>query len=275
VVYNKVGDLRFPMTSAFSYPFPPFINYPPFLPFSIPILFIIILETNLELFLSLSLTIIFFPKSAQLPLSGRLLNATSAPTPVSPPSHSPTMVIAGVYLGSIMQPIIMLVIDSFSVILLVVPLYPLIRSIFKAISLSDIKSLIAFSTISQISYMFVAIHGASTLVSPFHIIIHALFKSLSFLFSGSPIHVQPNFQSIYKPKLRKLSKNNIMFILAGSVLIVPLSKEGIIHSSNCILSTAFVTMIAVLGGIFTMIYTLKIYLTVSRATESSLSFPLT
>ena len=89
MVYNKVGDLRFPMTSAFSYPFPPFINYPPFLPFSIPILFIIILETNLELFLSLSLTIIFFPKSAQLPLSGRLLNATSAPTPVSPPSHSP------------------------------------------------------------------------------------------------------------------------------------------------------------------------------------------
>jgi len=190
------------MTSAFSYPFPPFINYPPFLPFSIPILFIIYLSSvkNLELFLSLSLTIIFFPKSAQLPLSSRLLNATSAPTPVSPPSHSPTMVIAGVYLGSIMQPIIMLVIDSFSVILLVVPLYPLIRSIFKAISLSDIKSLIAFSTISQISYMFVAIHGASTLVSPFHIIIHALFKSLLFLLAGSLIHVQANFQSIYRMK---------------------------------------------------------------------------
>jgi len=107
----------------------------------------------------------------------------------------------------------MLVIDSFSVILLVVPLYPLIRSIFKAISLSDIKSLIAFSTISQISYMFVAIHGASTLVSPFHIIIHALFKSLSFLFSGSPIHVQPNFQSIYKPQLRKKNNINIIGIL--------------------------------------------------------------
>ena len=65
-----------------------------------------------RLFLSLSLTIIFFPKSAQLPLSSRLLNATSAPTPVSPPSHSPTTVIAGVYSGSIMQPIIMLVIDE-------------------------------------------------------------------------------------------------------------------------------------------------------------------
>ena len=59
-----------------------------------------------------------------------------------------------------------------------------------------------------------------------------------------------------------------MFILAASVLIVPLSKEGIIHSSNCILSPGFVNMIAVLGGIFTMIYTLKIYLTVSRASFS-------
>ena len=132
------------MTSAFSYPFLPFINYPPFLPFSSAILFImffLILFRDIEhvqlpmiiyapttLGISLSLTIIFFPKSAQLPLSSRLLNATSAPTPVSPPSHSPTTVIAGVYLGSIMQPIIMLVIDSFRlvvVILLVVPLYPL------------------------------------------------------------------------------------------------------------------------------------------------------
>ena len=85
---------------------------------------------------------------------------------------------------------------------------------------------------------------------------------MSFLLSGSPIHVQPNSQSIYKPKINH-SFINIIFILAGSVLIVPLSKEGIIHSSICIISPAFVTMIAVLGGIFTMIYTLKIYWSLS------------
>ena len=160
------------MTSAFPYPFPPLINYPPFLPFSIPILFIMFFSVSVEkspttLFLSLSLTIIFFPKSAQLPLPSRSSNATSAPTPVSPPSHSPTTVIAGVYFGSIMQPIITVWIDSFRlvvVILPVVPLDPLIRSIFKAIPLSDIKSPIAFSTISQIPHMFFAItiNGAST-----------------------------------------------------------------------------------------------------------------
>jgi hypothetical protein len=155
VVYNKVGDLRSSITSAFSYPFQPLINYPPLLPLSIPILFIMFFSFE-SLFLPLSLTIIFFPKSAQLPLPSRSSNTTPAPTPVSPPPHSPTMVIAGVYLGSIMQPIIMLVIDPFSlvvVILLVVPLYPLIRSIFKAISLSDMKSMIAFPTIIVLQYV--------------------------------------------------------------------------------------------------------------------------
>jgi len=85
---------------------------------------------------------------------------------------------------------------------------------------------------------------------------------LLFLLSGSLIHVQSNFQSIYKLKINH-SFINIIFILAGSVLIISLSKEGIIHSSICIISSAFVTLIAVLGGIFTMIYTLKIYWSLS------------
>jgi len=119
--------------------------------------------------------------------------------------------------------------------------------------------MIAFSTISQISYMFLALYGASTLVSLFHIIIHALFKSLLFLLSGSLIHVQSNFQSIYKHKINH-SFMCLIYILAGSVLIVSLSKEGIIHAENCMLSSAFITLIALLGGIFTMIYTLKIYI---------------
>ena len=65
----------------------------------------------------------------------------------------------------------MIFISPLNLIRNIIPLSPSSdRSIVKAISLSDIKSLIAFSTISQISYMFVAINGASTLVSPFHII---------------------------------------------------------------------------------------------------------
>jgi len=186
----------------------------------------------------------------------------SAPTPVSSLLHSSTMVIAGVYLGLIMQPILMLMVDSFSmvvVIIVVVPMKSLIWSVIKAISISDIKSVIAFSTISQISYMFLAIYGSSALcICVFHIIIHALFKSLLFLLSGSLIHVECNFQCIYRLKINHCFIN-ISFILGGSVLIVSLSKEGIIYCCYCIISSAFVSIIAVLGGIFTALYTFKIY----------------
>ena len=130
--------------------------------------------------------------------------------------------------------------------------------------------MIAFSTISQISYMFLAIYTALTLVPLFHIAIHAVFKSLLFLLSGSLIHVQSNFQSIYKQKINH-SFLNIIFILAGSVLIVSLSKEGIIHSTYCILSSFFVTIITISGGIFTAIYTLKIYTCIHYANCKKLS----
>ena len=174
------------MTSASPPRFPPSINYPPPLPLPIPILFIMFLPPFLravdvrhvgpsfrspllgmkiiyaptQLFPSLSLTIISLPKSAQLPPPSRLSNATPAPTPVSPPSHSPTTAIAGAYSGSIMQPIIIHVIDSFRLVVvipLVVPPYPLIRSIFKAIPSSDIKSPIAFPTTSQTPHMSLAL----------------------------------------------------------------------------------------------------------------------
>ena len=129
----------------------------------------------------------------------------------------------------------------------------------KAITLSDIKSIIAFSTISQLSYMFIAILSTSILISLLHIIVHALFKSLLFLLSGSLIHSEHNFQSMYRIKINH-SFLSIIYLLSGSVLIVSLSKEGIIHSSNCMLSNAMISMIALLGSIFTMIYTLKIYI---------------
>ena len=128
VVYNQVGDPSSLMIIAFPHSFLPLINYPPFLSssmFNVMPLFYP-LPTSSLVILSLSFIFIFFSKSAMLPLSPRSLNATAAPTPVSPPPHSSTMVIAGVYLGSIMQPIIMLIINSFILVVIILLVVPII-----------------------------------------------------------------------------------------------------------------------------------------------------
>ena len=266
VLYNKCGDCFFLLVLAFSYSF---INYYVHLPLSIlfnsliSFIFSFIYSSSFYCFvLSFSLLFIFFSKSAQFPFSSWLLNSMSAPTPISALLHSSTMVIAGLYLGLIIDSAIILVINSFDwfyVVFILFPLFSLLWTLFKAISLTDIKSIIAFSTISQISYMFLAIL-IFPLVCLFHIIIHALFKSLLFLLAGSLINVQANFQSIYRMKPSNNSWVKIIFLLAGSVLILSLSKEGIIHSFNTIVSSAFVFILAIVGGFFTSIYTLKIYI---------------
>jgi NADH:ubiquinone oxidoreductase subunit 5 (subunit L)/multisubunit Na+/H+ antiporter MnhA subunit len=263
VVFNGLGDICFLFSLSLLYSYVGFMNYSPFLPYVI--LFIMVVFLGMEgwvVMLCLSLMIIFFSKSAQLPLSSWLLNAMSAPTPVSSSLHSSTMVIAGVYLGLIMQPVLMMMVDSFSLVVLMlwfILVNSLLWSVIKAISLSDIKSMIAFSTISQISYMFLGIYGFGVIcIVVFHIVIHALFKSLLFLLCGSLIHVECNFQCIYRLRINHCFIN-VSFILGGSVLIISLSKEGIIYCCYCIISSAFVSIIVVLGGIFTALYTIKIY----------------
>ena len=74
---------------------------------------------------SLSFLFIYVSKSAQFPFSSRLLNATSAPTPISAPSHSSTMVIAGVYLGLILDSSLIMFIDSFDLFLIMILLFPI------------------------------------------------------------------------------------------------------------------------------------------------------
>ena len=122
----------------------------------------------------------------------------------------------------------------------------LLWSLFKGISLSDMKSIIAYSTISQISYMFL-----SLLLIPhyviYHIIIHGLFKSLISLIIGSIIHIQLNYQSIYMIRSSSIIIK-LSFIYGICVLILSLSKEGIIHSSIFLFSSSFISYIYIIGG---------------------------
>ena len=156
---------------------------------------------------------------------------------------------------------IIILIDYFSLISMffyLIPLNTLLWSLFKAILLSDIKSIIALSTISQISYIFIAL-----LINPilcfYHIIIHPLFKSLLFLLAGSLIHIQYNYQNIYRIKMN-CKFYIIIYLLTSNILILSLSKETIIHNFFLFINSPFSFIILNLGAIFTTLYTLKIYI---------------
>ena len=156
---------------------------------------------------------------------------------------------------------IIILIDYFSFISMffyLIPLNTLLWSLFKAILLSDIKSIIALSTISQISYMFIAL-----LINPilcfYHIIVHSLFKSLLFLLAGSLIHIQYNYQNIYRIKMN-CKFYWIIYLLTSNILILSLSKETIIHNIFLFINSPFSFIHLNLGAVFTTLYTLKIYI---------------
>ena len=268
VLYNKIGDNFSLSLLTIFYPFLSFIPYYPELSYSIFLYFYII---SLVMFNSywnililqlypLSLFRILYSKSAQLPFPTRSLNAISAPTPIPAPSHSSTMVIAGVFLGIIIDDMIIIIHDYFSLICLFfysIPLNTLLWCLFKAILLNDIKSIIALSTISQISHMFIAL-----LINPilrfYHIVIHPVFKPILFLLAGSLIHIQYNYQNIYQIKTN-YKFYWITHLLTSNILIVSLSKEIIIHDLLLFCSSYFNFISLILGAVFTTLYTLKIY----------------
>lgn len=130
----------------------------------------------------------------------------------------------------------------------------------RAISVSDIKSIIAFSTISQISHMFFIL-VIPPILRLFHIVIHALFKSLLPLLAGSPILVQANSQAVYRMKINQWFIK-IIYLSSSSLLILSISKEVIIHSIEILLIPSFMFMISLLGSVFTTIYSFKIYISI-------------
>ncbi|XEG75023.1 NADH-quinone oxidoreductase subunit L [Pseudomonas sp. abacavir_1] len=204
-------------------------------------------------------------KSAQLPLQTWLADAMAGPTPVSALIHAATMVTAGVYLIARCHGIFTLAPNVLELVG-VVGAVTLVLAGFAALVQTDIKRILAYSTMSQIGYMFLALGVGAWDAAIFHLMTHAFFKALLFLASGAVIVACHHEQNIFKMGglWKKLPLAYASFIVGGSALAaLPLVTAGF-YSKDEILWEAFASghqnlLIAGLVGAFlTSIYTFRL-----------------
>jgi NADH-quinone oxidoreductase subunit L len=177
-------------------------------------------------------------KSAQVPLQTWLPDAMAGPTPVSALIHAATMVTAGVYLIARTHDLYLLSPDAqFTVA--VVGLVTLFIASFTALVQTDIKRILAFSTMSQIGYMFLALGVGAWSAAIFHLMTHAFFKALLFLASGSVILALHHEQDIFRMGglWRKLPVPFACFVI-GSAALAALPFTSGFYSKDAILLTA-------------------------------------
>ena len=178
-------------------------------------------------------------KSAQVPFHVWLPDAMEGPTPVSALIHAATMVVAGVYLTARLLPLFE-VADGTLLIVTIVGLVTALSTGFMALAQTDIKKVLAYSTVGQLGFMFVALGSGHPDAAIFHLMTHAFFKALLFLGSGSVIHGTHHNQEMEKlgGLWKKMPITGTTF-LAGSLAlagVVPLagfwSKDEILHASQ-------------------------------------------
>lgn len=169
---------------------------------------------------SLLLLVAAAGKSAQLPLSVWLPDAMEGPTPVSAMVHAATMVTSGVYLLVRMNNVLT---DDALIVIAVVGAATALFAALCAVAQHDIKKVLAYSTISQLGYMFLAIGSGAYVAAIFHVITHAFFKALLFLGSGSVIHGMGDEQDMRKMGALRLA----MPITAATFIVGWLAIAGV------------------------------------------------
>jgi NADH-quinone oxidoreductase subunit L len=158
-------------------------------------------------------------KSAQLPLYFWLPDAMEGPTPVSALIHAATMVTAGVYLMTRINPILTSATEVATAVAIVGALTALFAATI-AVAQNDIKRVLAYSTVSQLGFMFLAVGSGAYVAAVFHMVTHAFFKALLFLGSGSVIHGMNNEQDMRRMgMLRKLMPITAVTFIIGWLAI--------------------------------------------------------
>ena len=205
-------------------------------------------------------------KSAQLPLHTWLPDAMAGPTPVSALIHAATMVTAGVYLIARTHGLFLLAPDVLLLVALI-GLFTLLLAAFTALNQHDIKRILAYSTISQIGYMFLALGVGAWSAGIFHLMTHAFFKALLFLAAGAVIHCLHHEHDIFKMGgLRKKLPVAFWSFLIGSAALAALPFTSGFYSKDQILLSAFevpgigpwLWAGGLLGALLTAIYSFRL-----------------
>lgn len=178
-------------------------------------------------------------KSAQIPLYTWLPDAMAGPTPVSALIHAATMVTAGIYMiarSNVLYSLAPLTMD----IVAYVGLATALLAATIALKQNDIKKVLAYSTVSQLGFMFLALGTGAYVAAVFHVMTHAFFKALLFLGSGSVIHAMSGEQDIRNMGgLSKKLKITYITFLIGCIAIAGIPPFSGFFSKDSILLSAF------------------------------------
>lgn len=202
-------------------------------------------------------------KSAQLPLFTWLPDAMAGPTPVSALIHAATMVTAGIYM--IARSNIMFTLSPVTMeVIAIVGVATALLAAFIAITQNDIKKVLAYSTVSQLGYMFLGLGVGAFTGAFFHVLTHAFFKALLFLGAGSVIHAMSNEQDMrMMGGLKKNLPTTYITMLIGTIAIAGIPPLSGFFSKDEILAHAFFSspvfwVLGFIGALCTAFYMFRL-----------------
>lgn len=250
IIRNRVGDVILIIIIIFA------INFNSFELASIK---------NFELIWGFLIIIAGLTKSAQIPFSAWLPAAIAAPTPVSALVHSSTLVTAGVYL--LIRFDLLFNNNIFSNFLIKISLITIVISGINAFFENDLKKIIAFSTLRQLSIIILTLSLKLTNLAFFHLIVHAIFKSILFLCAGFVIHNLIGNQDIrFLSDFFKFRPLIMRCIIIGIFSLIGFPFIGGFYSKDIIIEFFFLTIksfieivLFIIGIIFTFLYNFRLF----------------
>jgi NADH-quinone oxidoreductase subunit L len=199
-------------------------------------------------------------KSAQIPLYVWLPDAMAGPTPVSALIHAATMVTAGVYLLVRLSPVLVMSVDAMEIVAWIGALTALMAALI-ALRQDDIKKILAYSTVSQLGFMFLAVGVGAFREGIFHLVTHAFFKGLLFLAAGSVMHAMANRTDVWAMGgLRKAMPITFWTAAIGTAAIAGVPPFAGFFSKDQILTEAYfhgygpIWMIGLVAAVLTAFY---------------------